>query len=338
MTRKAGREIIAHKGRVPSAASSSGFGLIGVGLPDSSRANGDKLAVPFADRISDYNQQIADCLARALPAIDETPARLHTAMRYAVLNGGKRVRPLLVYASGECLGVAPDLLDAPATAIELIHAFSLVHDDLPAMDDDDLRRGEPTVHRKFDEATAILAADALQPLAFRVLAAADGTSDASRLRLVRLIADACGSRGMTGGQSIDLASEGQTLTRDELEQMHYLKTGALLRASVMSAACIRDDLAADKYAALDRFAKAIGLAFQIKDDILDIEGETGVIGKNAGADQRLAKATWPALFGLEKSKARCDELLRGGLEALDVFGEEADSLRWLARYIVERKL
>ncbi len=338
MTRNAEQKIIAHKGLASSGASASGFGLIGVGLPDASPANGGKVAAPFAERISDYNQRVAACLARALPANDETPVRLHTAMRYAVLNGGKRVRPLLVYASGECLAVAADVLDAPATAIELIHAFSLVHDDLPAMDNDDLRRGEPTVHRKFDEATAILAADALQPLAFRVLAAAEGTSNVSRLGLVRLIADACGSRGMTGGQSIDLDSEGRTLTQDELEQMHYLKTGALLRAAVMSAACIRDDLSGDKYDALDRFARAIGLAFQIKDDILDIEGETGVIGKNAGADQRLAKATWPALFGLVTSKSRCDELLRGGLEALNVFGEEADSLRWLARYIVERKL
>jgi farnesyl diphosphate synthase len=294
--------------------------------------------VPFADRISDYSKRIDARLNGALPAAVETPSRLHTAMRYAVLNGGKRVRPLLVYASGECLAVPADLLDAPAAAIELIHAFSLVHDDLPAMDNDDLRRGNPTVHRKFDEATAILAADALQPLAFRVLATTPGLGDADALALVRLIADACGSRGMTGGQSIDLASEGQTLTRDELEHMHFLKTGALLRAAVMSATCLRPELDTEKYDALDRYATAIGLAFQIKDDILDVEGETGVIGKNAGADQQLAKATWPALFGLPESKSRCEELLRRGLGSLDAFGDEADSLRWLARYIVERPL
>lgn len=296
------------------------------------------MPVPFADRISDYSKRIEARLDGALPAAVETPSRLHTAMRYAVLNGGKRVRPLLVYASGECLAVPTDLLDAPAAAIELIHAFSLVHDDLPAMDNDDLRRGNPTVHRKFDEATAILAADALQPLAFRVLASTPRLGDADALALVRLIADACGSRGMTGGQSIDLASEGQRLTRDELEHMHFLKTGALLRAAVMSATCVRRELDTEKYNALDCYATAIGLAFQIKDDILDVEGETGVMGKNAGADQRLAKATWPALFGLPESKSRCEELLRRGLGSLDIFGDEADSLRWLARYIVERPL
>lgn len=259
-------------------------------------------------------------------------------MRYAVLNGGKRVRPLLVYAAGECLSVSRQLLDAPAAAIELIHAFSLVHDDLPAMDNDDLRRGEPTVHKQFDEATAILAADALQPLAFSVLAEARGISDQQALALIRLVADACGSRGMTGGQSIDLASEGRALTRDELEHMHSLKTGALLRAAIMSPACMRPDLSSDRYDSLDGFSRTIGLAFQIKDDILDVEGETHVIGKNAGADERLAKATWPALFGLDESKTRCEDLLRQALESLNVFGEEAGSLRWLARYIVERPL
>jgi farnesyl diphosphate synthase len=294
------------------------------------------LADTFGDRVAGYTRRIAERLDAALPPGSETPERLHTAMRYAVLNGGKRVRPLLVYASGECLSVPREKLDPPAAAIELIHAFSLVHDDLPAMDDDDLRRGKPTVHRKFDEATAILAADALQPLAFAVLAGADGLNDAEALQLVRLIAAACGSRGMTGGQSIDLASEGQLLTREELEHMHFLKTGALLRAAVMSAACLRPDLPRARYEALDCFAHSIGLAFQIRDDILDIEGETRLIGKSVGADQRLAKATWPALFGLAESKQRCGDLLQQGLASLDDFGDEAELLRQLARYIVER--
>ena len=291
---------------------------------------------PFAEKVTSYSKRISERLEQALPEASQTPERLHEAMRYAVLNGGKRIRPLLVYATGECLELDLDLLDAPAVAIELIHAFSLVHDDLPAMDNDDLRRGEPTVHRKFDEACAILAADALQPLAFSVLASAPGIEPRQAVALVQLVADACGSRGMTGGQSIDLSSEGKTLSRAELEQMHALKTGALIRASVMSAYCLAPQLASGPRAALDRFASTIGLAFQIKDDILDVEGETGVIGKRTGADQVLAKATWPSLFGLDEAKARCNELLTDALQALDGLGRDAATLRWLARFIVER--
>jgi geranylgeranyl diphosphate synthase type II len=294
------------------------------------------LPASFADRISAYSKRITERLERALPDANETPQRLHEAMRYAVLNGGKRVRPLLVYATGECLDLDADILDGPAVAIELIHAFSLVHDDLPAMDNDDLRRGEPTVHRQFDEACAILAADALQPLAFSVLCSSPGIDPERAVSLVRLVADACGSRGMTGGQSIDLSSEGKSLSRAELEQMHGLKTGALIRASVMSACCLAHDLPATERDALDRFAHTIGLAFQIKDDILDVEGETVVIGKQAGADQVLAKATWPLLFGLDESKTRCNELLADALRALDGLGRDAGTLRWLARFIVER--
>ena len=198
-------------------------------------ARTDHLPDSFEDRIAYYQQRVDECLDRALPQAATVPERLHEAMRYAVFNGGKRVRPLLVYATGECLGVVPDQLDAPAVAIELIHAFSLVHDDLPAMDDDDLRRGKPTVHIQFDEATAILAADALQPLAFSVLSSVADTSDSVRAALVRLIADAAGSIGMTGGQSIDLSAEGKKLTTAELEHMYALKTGALIHAAIMSA-------------------------------------------------------------------------------------------------------
>ena len=290
----------------------------------------------FPDRMDSYTDRIGRCLERTLPPPTRPPERLHQAMRYAVLNGGKRVRPLLTYASGECLGVAAGKLDAPAMAIELIHAFSLVHDDLPAMDNDDLRRGQPTVHRHFDEATAILAADALQPLAFRVLASAPAIGAGQCRALTRLIADACGSGGMTGGQSIDLLSEGQQLDRDALERMYALKTGALIEAAVMCACCLADELDDTRRRGLAAYARTIGLAFQIRDDILDVEGETGVIGKQAGADQRLSKATWPLLFGIEAARARCAELLCSGLAALEVFGDDAAPLAWLARYIIER--
>ena len=276
----------------------------------------------FADKKAAYGERIATLLERTLPRSDEVPERLHEALRYAELNGGKRIRPLLVYAAGETLGVDPARLDPPAIAIELIHAFSLVHDDLPAMDDDDLRRGQPTVHRKFDEATAILAADALQPLAFGVLAGSSALSGREAVELVRLIAAACGSRGMTGGQSIDLWSEGRRLDREALEQMHRLKTGALIHASVMAACCLGDPEERAQEA-LDRFGSTIGLAFQVQDDILDVEGETRIIGKRAGADQKLGKATWPALFGIAEAKRRCRELLDESLAALRPLGARA---------------
>ena len=294
------------------------------------------MAQSFADKTAAYAERVVACLDRALPGTDETPRRLHQAMRYAVLSGGKRIRPLLVYATGECLGVDPEKLDAPATAIELIHAFSLVHDDLPAMDDDDLRRGKPTVHRQFDEATAILAADALQPLAFHVVAAAAALADGEKSAIITTVSEACGSLGMTGGQSIDLASEGQTLSANAMAEMHYLKTGALIRACVMSACCLANDLPSAKLTALDHFSREIGLAFQIRDDILDVAGETGVIGKHAGADQRLSKATWPALFGLDEARRRCDELLQAGTARLALFGADAEPLNLLATHIVER--
>jgi len=294
------------------------------------------LSASFENRIAHYTERVAKKLDAALPPADQPPKRLHNAMRYAVFNGGKRVRPMLVYASAECLGVAPPLVDGPAAAIELIHTFSLVHDDLPAMDNDDLRRGKPTLHRQFDEATAILAADALQPLAFSVLTDASEAPPASTNKLVKLIADACGSIGMTGGQSMDLAAEGQVLDAAEIEQMYALKTGALIHASVVSAAILTEQLPDDRASAIDAFGRTIGVAFQIKDDILDIEGDTDVIGKQAGADERLNKATYPGLVGMKAARARCDSLLRSALEQLDDFGSDADPLRWLARFIVER--
>ena len=290
----------------------------------------------FEARIASYTERVNARLNAALPRASTHPARLHEAMRYGVFNGGKRVRPLLVYATGECLGVDARVLDAPAVAIELIHAFSLIHDDLPAMDDDDLRRGKPTVHIEFDEATAILAADALQPLAFAVLAGFEGAPAGSIVNLVRLVADACGSTGMTGGQSIDLEAEGKTLDREQLEHMYALKTGALIHAAIMSACLLCEDLATEKATALDRFAQAIGIAFQIKDDILDVEGETHIIVKAAGADEPHQKSTYPALFGVDESRRRCDELLHGALDELYIFGAGAVPLEWLARFIVVR--
>ena len=294
------------------------------------------MSATCSERSAAFTQRINAYLESALPAADQTPRRLHEAMRYAVLSGGKRIRPLLVYATGECLQIAPAKLDPVAAAIELIHAFSLIHDDLPAMDDDDLRRGRPTVHRAFDEATAILAADALQPLAFQALGVSTALSDREKVATMTIVAAAAGSLGMTGGQSIDLASEGKTLSVDELRTMHSLKTGALLCACVIAVCELSDGVPEDQKSALQSFAKNIGLAFQIRDDILDVEGETELIGKAAGADQRMAKATWPSVFGLQESKDQCRSLLEASLTSLDPIAEDASQLRWLARYIVER--
>ena len=288
------------------------------------------------DPFENYALRVNDALEAALPAATETPRLLHEAMRYAVLSGGKRLRPLLVYATGECLQINVEKLDPVAAAIELIHAFSLIHDDLPAMDNDDLRRGKPTVHRAFDEATAILAADALQPLAFQVLASSSALSAAEKVATVNIVTSACGSLGMTGGQSIDLASEGKRLSGDELREMHSLKTGALFRACVMTTCELSASIGDDQRAALESFADKIGLAFQIRDDILDVEGETEVIGKPAGADQRLEKATWPSVFGLEESREQCRSLLDAGLQELEPFGDSGTLLQSLARYIVVR--
>ena len=292
----------------------------------------------FDERIDHYVERVDRALADALPAAATTPQRLHEAMRYAALNGGKRIRPLLVYATGETLGVAADTLDPVAAGIELIHAFSLVHDDLPAMDDDDLRRGKPTVHKAFDEATAILAADALQPLAFQLLAEAGATSPtpARWIDCSRRLAVAAGSLGMTGGQAIDLEAEGKRLTAAELDRMHTMKTGCLIRVSVESALAIAGPQGDERDAALAVFAAVIGLAFQIRDDILDVEGETAVIGKQQGADADRGKATWPLLFGMDAAKARCEALRSDAFNALEVFGDDGEPLRALATLIIDR--
>ena len=266
-------------------------------------------------------------------------ARLYEAMRYSVMNGGKRVRPLLAYAACEALGEAPEHANAAACAVELIHAYSLVHDDLPAMDDDDLRRGQPTTHKAFDEACAILAGDGLQSLAFSTLLDPHlNTLDAeTRLRMVSALALAAGPAGMVGGQAIDLGSVGIKLDRTALEFMHRHKTGALIEASVQLGALASGRSTATDLVALNLYARAIGLAFQVQDDILDVESDTATLGKRQGADIARDKPTYPALMGMEGAKAYALELRDQALNALQTFDTAADPLRALARYIVDRR-
>jgi len=297
------------------------------------------MTAPFRDRVPEYSARIEKVLDRWLPPAEKIPQRLHCAMRYSVLGGGKRLRPLLIYATGETLGLPPERLDGPAAAVEIIHAYSLIHDDLPAMDDDVLRRGRPTCHIAYDEATAILAGDALQMLAFQILAddAAMNVSPAARVEMVKSVALASGSTGMAGGQALDLAAAGRKLDLAELELMHIHKTGALIRASVLLAAQSVAGLEAAKLAALDRYAKCVGLAFQIQDDILDVEGETETLGKQAGADSARNKPTYPSVLGLARSKQRATELKDEALHALAPFSDAAAALAWLAEYIVSRE-
>jgi len=273
-----------------------------------------------------------------LPSGDILPNTLHQAMRYSVLNGGKRTRPLLTYATGQALGLSEDLLDAQACAVEFIHVYSLIHDDLPAMDDDDLRRGKPTCHKAYDEATAILAGDALQALAFEILSSDKHIqADAcARLKMINTLAKASGSQGMVGGQAIDLSSVGVKLNLPELENMHIHKTGALIRASVNLAALSKADIEPVSAKNLDHYAKCIGLSFQVKDDILDIEGDTATLGKTQGKDIDNNKPTYPALLGLSGAKLKAQELHEQALESLSSFGSEADLLRNLSLYIIER--
>ena len=277
-------------------------------------------------------------LERWLPTENTHPARLHRAMRYAVLNGGKRIRPILAYATAVALDLEEATVDAASCAVELIHCYSLVHDDLPAMDDDDLRRGRPTCHKAFDEATALLVGDALQTLAFHVLAheRSNPPDSAARLRMVQALALAAGSRGMAGGQAIDLASVGKPLDLAALESMHIHKTGALIRCSVLLAALCRPGLAPALRTALDRYAKCIGLAFQIRDDILDIEGSTEKLGKHRGQDVIKDKPTYVTLLGLDAAKDKTAELYAQALASLEPFGNEANHLRRIADFVVQR--
>ncbi len=287
-----------------------------------------------------YQQRIEKVLDAVLPKATLNPQHLHESMRYSVLDGGKRIRPLLVYATGEALGVDRKVLDIPAAAVELIHVYSLIHDDLPAMDDDDLRRSKPTCHKAYDEATAILAGDALQALSSHLLAhdtALESVLSAQqRLNLIQILTHASGSRGMAGGQAIDLAATGKSLTQLELENMHIHKTGALIRACVLMAIECSDNCSEVQVQQLDHYAKCVGLAFQVRDDILDIESDTETLGKTQGADVASNKATYPAILGMKNARQKAIDLHAEAVAQLDDFDHGADKLRNIADFIVNR--
>jgi geranylgeranyl pyrophosphate synthase len=289
-----------------------------------------------------YQQRIEKALGAVLPLANSAQAnRLDEALSYAVLGGGKRVRPLLVYATGEALGFSIDSLDKPAVAIELMHAYSLIHDDLPCMDDDDLRRGKKTVHREFDEATAVLTGDALQALAFDVLSSPHPeVSPENQLTMLNILAKSSGISGMVMGQAIDLAAVGQVLTEQQLEQMHNHKTGALIRASVLMASYCSNEVDNDglklKRIALQKYAEAIGLAFQVRDDILDIQSDTETLGKQQGSDIAADKPTYPSIMGMNKAKEKLFLLHQNAIDSVESFGREANLLRDIAAFIVKR--
>jgi farnesyl diphosphate synthase len=292
----------------------------------------------FVAWMRERQARVERLLDHVLPAADLSPPRLHAAMRYAALGGGKRLRPLLAYAAGELTGAPPERVDYAGVAVELIHAYSLVHDDLPCMDDDVLRRGRPTVHVEYGEATALLAGDALQSLAFQVLAEHPVAADAAgQVELLRMLALACGSRGMAGGQAIDLDSVGQPLDLPQLECMHIHKTGALIRWSVLAGALAGTPLAAGQRERLDRFAKAIGLAFQVVDDLLDAEGSPATLGKTPGKDAERGKPTYVTVLGAAAARGWARQLREDAMRALDDLGAGAHSLARLADYIVARE-
>lgn len=277
-------------------------------------------------------------LDKLLPGIEHAPTRLHSAMRYAVLGGGKRVRPLLAYAAGELVDANPERVDLVASAVELIHAYSLAHDDLPCMDDDKLRRGKPTVHVEFDEATALLVGDSLQSLAFQALSENVLTADPQRqVAIVAMLARATGSRGMAGGQAIDLESVGKRLSVPELEFMHVHKTGALIRASIQLGAMCADTTTDVDLDALDRFAKLAGLGFQVVDDVLDAESSTATLGKTAGKDAIGNKPTYVTVLGIEQSRALANEMYDESLKVLDMLPRGGARLRDIARFIFHRE-
>jgi len=289
-------------------------------------------------RLGRYQHRVRTAMQQWLPPANTHPTVLHESMRYTTLSEGKHFRPILVYATGEALDINLDHLDGIASAVEIIHAYSLIHDDLPAMDNDDLRRGQPTCHRVFGEAMAILAGDALQALSFHIIAHDQQipVSDTTRIRIFEALTSACGSLGMAGGQAIDLISSGKQLDIAQLENMHIRKTGALIRASVRMSALCKPDLDADILQQLEHYAKCIGLAFQIHDDILDVEGDTEVMGKMQGSDIAKEKPTYPALLGLDEARKRARELADEAVESLLPVGDSAETLRWLANYVVTR--
>jgi geranylgeranyl pyrophosphate synthase len=299
----------------------------------------DTVAPPnFASQVDALCKRIEDRLHLWLDSANRDDDRLRKAMAYAVFNGGKRLRPLLVHATGRALGLPASALDAPACAAELIHCYSLVHDDLPAMDDDDLRRGQPTAHLAFDEATAILAGDALQARAFEILATDATLAEypAAALGMIACLTAACGADGMAGGQALDLKMESQEPPQDELEHMFRLKTGALIRASILMPCCLLPDLSPARREALAQFAESIGLAFQIRDDLLEIEASTEQIGKSNLSDKTCGKATWPGRFGTAAAHARISELKTQAETCLRQVGGHTDPLVWLTERLIDR--
>lgn len=279
-----------------------------------------------------------EVLSELLPQAAIAPQRLHQAMRYAVLGGGKRIRPLLAFAAGEVAGADPEAVAVVAAAVELIHVYSLVHDDLPCMDDDVLRRGKPTCHVEYDEATALLVGDSLQTLAFQVIAERPlSVEPVVRLEMIKTLAAASGSRGMAGGQAIDLESVGSSLSLPELEFMHIHKTGALIRAAVQFGALCGRHLEPAEMERLMHFAKCVGLAFQVVDDLLDAESNTATLGKTAGKDAEANKPTYVTILGSAKARALAAELHAEALESLGLFGERAERLRQIADFIVKRQ-
>ena len=287
-------------------------------------------------RLNSYTQQVDAQLEQILPSPSGPAAKLYKAMRYSVFNGGKRVRPALCFAAAEAIGTSNDNTAKVAAAVEMIHAYSLIHDDLPAMDDDDLRRGVPTCHIQFDEATAILAGDGLQSLAFKQLTELADLPASINLQLIAILSDLAGCNGMVSGQAVDLASTGRQLSADELNYMHSHKTGALIEASVVMAALATNKASENQIEALKQFAGAIGLAFQIQDDILDVESSTEQLGKSQGSDSANHKATYTSILGIEKARSDAERLYQSSIDALDIFADSADSLRALAKFIVHR--
>lgn len=295
-------------------------------------------AVVLAEILPVYQARIESALEYWLPGPDVEPVNLHRAMRYAVLGGGKRIRPVLVYACGQTFGITLQAMDGLATAVEMIHAYSLIHDDLPAMDNDDLRRGKPTCHKAFDEATAILAGDAIQALSFHVIACdpAIKVSAEQRLKMIDTLAVASGSLGMAGGQAIDLASVGVKLTLEQIENMHNHKTGSLIRACVQLGALSKQDLPPDQFDVVTQFANFIGLAFQVQDDILDVEADTATLGKPQGSDMLKNKPTYPGVIGMAAAKRVALELHAKAVNTLDHLDQDTQLLRQIADYIVQR--
>ena len=286
--------------------------------------------------LSQYTNRVNQYLSSWLPKESDSPTTLHQAMRYSVLGGGKRIRPVLLYATGTAIGTELTKLDAAACAVELMHSYSLIHDDLPAMDNDELRRGLPTCHKAFDEATAILAGDAIQALAFAILAN-DTAPSQQRIKLIQLLAEASGSTGMAGGQAIDLASVNKTLSQDEIELMHRLKTGALIKASVMMAVTASKVTDPEILNHFTYFADCIGLAFQIRDDILDIQMDTKTLGKPQGSDVAQNKPTYPSVVGMQQAEKLANDLLQKALNKLNSLEIQGNSLQAVSTYMVTRK-